>query len=70
MRLFVLILAGLACALLGYMPFELRECARLEVEHGPKFFCIPISFIGIPILVTLLVLTAAIILWKRTQRPQ
>lgn len=40
----------------AWLPFELKECDRLLVEHGENYFCVPVGFLAIPLLCALLII--------------
>lgn len=49
----------------AWLPFELKECDRLLVEHGANYFCFPIGFFAIPILCVLLLIIGTYMLLAR-----
>lgn len=49
----------------AWLPFELKECDKLLVEHGVTYFCVPVGFIAIPLLCALLIIIGIYLLFVR-----
>ena len=63
-----LVLFLLLLAFVAYLPFEIQECDRLVAEYGAKFFCVPIGFVALPAISTLLVVLVIVLVLRRIGR--
>ena len=63
-----LVLFLLLLAFIAYLPMEIRECDRLVAEYEPKYFCVPIGFVALPLISALMFVLVIVSVFRKIRR--